>query len=166
VWLIWLKQQVCEDNCWSVVIISLMKVYDCCCCAGGCHRSSQNDDLKFIRSHKNSQWWVPHVSLVIDVPAMTEWHLAVHETFCYEMKIYHLRVTFVSYVCCIRCTLIFTSCILKLFLSSKFTHFRGFFDPLMVKSEEIINSWPVFCSQHCTLWIICVISGVHLAFKI
>jgi hypothetical protein len=35
----------------------------------------------------------------------------------------------------------------------------------MLKSEDIIKRWPIYCDQQCTLWIICVSSGVHLALK-
>ena len=36
---------------------------------------------------------------------------------------------------------------------------------LRFNSVEIIKSWPLCSNQHCTLWKICVIIGVHFALK-
>ena len=42
------------------------------------------------------------------------WYLIVDKILSCEMKTYHIRVTCISCVCCAQHTLIFTSCILKL----------------------------------------------------
>ena len=51
--------------------------------------------------------------IIIDAIAMTKPYFGVHKTF-WELKIYHIIVTCVNPVCCIRYIVIFSLCIFSL----------------------------------------------------